>query len=410
MKRVRGLFLALLGALFLICSDNNMFQVPSIYAAEITISDSNVYLTLGSKKITHTLKVNNVSANGKITYKSLNPKIAKVNSKGKITAVSGGLTKIETTVTSGKNEKVFVTEVRVYDPISSIELMVDNGAVANRLRKNVSYQIGYECKTVGGTNANTTNIIHYEVLTGTGKPTENAKISEKGVFTAKKVGNYYIKVKVFENRSVYENWLANPIKYQKKILAEDDLLVSVAAKSGFALEAKTLAGWSLSLPKSYEAKVTKNTKKVKQITISPATQKGKTFSSNISIMAETSSTVLNFDDMALYAEFMYTEDEILENLEGEELAKNVSISDFKTETVKSDSLKYWKMSYNMHLDGVGTQKVNGSGKAVFHHEMYLMCFDHTMILIHVNDMGEALQPNISDTAEQLVKKSKFTEQ
>ncbi len=113
-----------------VVSNPDTASAAKVKVKKVTVkspSGKTAYVAKGKKvKLTTTVKVTpNKSANKKVTYKSANSRIAKVNSKGQITGVKVGNTKI--TVTSKKNRK----------KKASIKVVVKNVSVS-KVKLNVS--------------------------------------------------------------------------------------------------------------------------------------------------------------------------------------------------------------------------------------------------------------------------------
>ena len=79
--------------------------------------------TLGTKKVgkyNNTLQLRVTGASGKVTWKSSNTKIAKVDANGKVTAVSDPSHKVSTvTITATNGKKTATCKVKVEDPINA---------------------------------------------------------------------------------------------------------------------------------------------------------------------------------------------------------------------------------------------------------------------------------------------------
>ena len=120
-------------------------------------------------KGTASIKATVTNGNGKTTYRSNNAKVAKVNSKGEITALKAGTAKI--TVTNGEASKVFT--VKVLNPkLSKKSLKLKNG-------KNFTLKITGK---IGKVKFSTSN-------------KKVATVNSKGKIVAKKKGNAVITVK-----------------------------------------------------------------------------------------------------------------------------------------------------------------------------------------------------------------------
>lgn len=93
--------------------------VSTVEAAKVKISKSKLYLTKGKSEI---LKIKGTSS--KVKWTTSNKKIAKVNSKGKVTGVSKGTT----TITAKVNGKKYKCKVTIETPsLSSNSIVLING-------------------------------------------------------------------------------------------------------------------------------------------------------------------------------------------------------------------------------------------------------------------------------------------
>jgi transglutaminase-like putative cysteine protease len=84
--------------------------------AKVTPTKKTLYLNKPKKKtvaIKTSISSDAKELGYKISYKSKNPKIAKVSKKGKVTAISKGKATISTTIQIGDNKKTFITAITV---------------------------------------------------------------------------------------------------------------------------------------------------------------------------------------------------------------------------------------------------------------------------------------------------------
>ena len=127
-------------------------------------------------KLTTTVKVTpNKSANKKVTYKSANSRIAKVNSKGQITGVKVGNTKITVTSKKNRKKKASIKVVVKNVSVSKVKLNVSKVTLAVGAKKTLK-------ATISPKSASKT-------IQWTTSKKKVATVSAKGVVKGKKEGS-----------------------------------------------------------------------------------------------------------------------------------------------------------------------------------------------------------------------------
>ncbi len=147
-----------------------------------------VVLSKSSKTLnvsdTYTLKATVVPAdasNKSVTWKSSNSKVAKVSSKGVVTAVGKGTAKITVTTKDGKRKDVCTVKVK-YTPVKSLKLSKSSLTLDAGTSKKLSY-------TISPSNASNKNV------TWSSSNKKVAKVSSSGKVTAVSAGTATITCK-----------------------------------------------------------------------------------------------------------------------------------------------------------------------------------------------------------------------
>lgn len=161
-------------------SNDVISQAAGKKATSITLNANSKSLTVGESYQLKVKKIKPATADKSVTYKSSNTKVAKVSSKGKVTAKKAGKTTI--TAISKTNKKVKVAcKIQVYAKVKSVSLNYKEKKIktgetfelkAKVLPKNAKQQVTYS-------SSNTS----VAVVSGTGKVT--GKKEGKAVITVK---------------------------------------------------------------------------------------------------------------------------------------------------------------------------------------------------------------------------------
>ncbi len=214
-------------------------------------SGKTAYIAKGKKiKLTATVKVApNKKANKKVTYKSANKKIAKVNSKGQVKGVRAGSTKI--TVTSKKNSKKKAT----------IKVVVKKAAVkkVKLNKKTASVAVGGKVK-LKATVSPTKNVSKKIQWTSSRKKV--ATVSSKGVVKGKKEGTATITAKAADGSGKKATCKVTVGAGIKSMSVENTRVLKVTLSSKATLKAADFAVQQRSNPKR---KYT-TTKEIDQVT------------------------------------------------------------------------------------------------------------------------------------------------
>ncbi|MBR1691428.1 MAG: Ig-like domain-containing protein, partial [Lachnospiraceae bacterium] len=153
--------------------DDSIATKVSVAAAGYT---GTTYTLVKGKTLTLTPTVSPAKASQKVTYKSNNTKVAKVNEKGKVTAVKAGTAKITVSATDGSGKKQTVTVKVVGKAVANKALTLKKKTAVLR-KKGASAQI-----TIGSITKGTTDKITYKVTSGS----KLISVDKLGVVKAKK--------------------------------------------------------------------------------------------------------------------------------------------------------------------------------------------------------------------------------
>ena len=163
-----------------VVSNPDTASAAKVKVKKVTVkspSGKTAYVAKGKKvKLTTTVKVTpNKSANKKVTYKSANSRIAKVNSKGQITGVKVGNTKITVTSKKNKKKKASIKVVVKNVSVSKVKLNVSKVTLAVGAKKTLK-------ATISPKSASKT-------IQWTTSKKKVATVSAKGVVKGKKEGS-----------------------------------------------------------------------------------------------------------------------------------------------------------------------------------------------------------------------------
>lgn len=163
-----------------VVSNPDTASAAKVKVKKVTVkspSGKTAYVAKGKKvKLTTTVKVTpNKSANKKVTYKSANSRIAKVNSKGQITGVKVGNTKITVTSKKNRKKKASIKVVVKNVSVSKVKLNVSKVTLAVGAKKTLK-------ATISPKSASKT-------IQWTTSKKKVATVSAKGVVKGKKEGS-----------------------------------------------------------------------------------------------------------------------------------------------------------------------------------------------------------------------------
>lgn len=195
-------------------------------ASKPSLNSTNKYLHLGvEKKDTFNFNINNKGKGWQYYWESSDEDVVTVNEKnGVVKAVGVGKATITCYITDADDEEVATLEatVTVRDNIKELEIVPPKGVDAYKVGE--EYDFNRNFKTVSGSTKKTSAITRWTV-----EP-EGAEIDDKGVFVASKAGEYTITARAFQSKAKYNDWKADPVKYEEYVLDTDETTVVVAAE------------------------------------------------------------------------------------------------------------------------------------------------------------------------------------
>lgn len=192
-------------------------------ASKPSLNSTNKYLHLGvEKKDTFNFNINNKGKGWQYYWESSDEDVVTVNEKnGVVKAVGVGKATITCYITDADDEEVATLEatVTVRDNIKELEIVPPKGVDAYKVGK--EYDFNRNFKTVSGSTKKTSAITRWTV-----EP-EGAEIDDKGVFVASKAGEYTITARAFQSKAKYNDWKADPVKYEEYVLTTAEYKVKV---------------------------------------------------------------------------------------------------------------------------------------------------------------------------------------
>jgi hypothetical protein len=191
------------------------------------LNASSKYLYLGvDKKDEFDFNISNKVTGWKYLWTSANEDVASVNKKnGLVTAEAAGKTKISVVITDKKGEEVdeLTATVTVRDNIKT--LTITNLPTDGKVAVGVAHDFNRSYVTVANKTKGSEGVTRWSV-----SPSEGATISDMGVFTATKAGEYTITARAFQSKSKYTSWLTDATKYASYVTSnEATYKVTVAA-------------------------------------------------------------------------------------------------------------------------------------------------------------------------------------
>lgn len=192
-------------------------------ASKPSLNSTNKYLHLGvEKKDTFNFNINNKGKGWQYYWESSDEDVVTVNEKnGVVKAVGVGKATITCYITDADDEEVATLEatVTVRDNIKELEIVPPKGVDAYKVGE--EYDFNRNFKTVSGSTKKTSAITRWTV-----EP-EGAEIDDKGVFVASKAGEYTITARAFQSKAKYNDWKADPVKYEEYVLTTAEYKVKV---------------------------------------------------------------------------------------------------------------------------------------------------------------------------------------
>ncbi len=381
-------------------------RVYSVLAQEPEISDTAVILYLKEGGITQKqLSVSGLPKGAKLSWSSNDPSIVTVDKNGLIAAAGAGKTTVVCTVTlpDGSTKKL-KTSVRVRDNICEITLALVGTSRVNALRKAVDYELSYTCRTVAGTNRNTSNVIYYEVLTPKGAVSVNASVTD-GVFRASSCAPYIVRCYAFETENAMKKWLTDRQKYSGYVLASDSLNLTVTPEN-FRTETTILSDWQMELPPSYIVEEQDSGEGGTIIGISALNSEKLAAVSNIQIMVDKTGDTPDFEQLKRTMKLVYTKKMLQNSWKAVYHAGAATIKSFSLETTELGGKSVVRLVYEIDLKNIRLTFEEAAdieiSRLSFRNAIYTWYDGDEHITVTVTDALENLQPNISDAAERLV--------
>jgi hypothetical protein len=191
------------------------------------LNASSKYLYLGvDGKDEFDFNISNKVKGWKYLWTSANEDVASVNKKnGLTTAEAAGKTKISVVITDKDGEEVdeLTATVTVRDNIKT--LTITNLPTDGKVAVGVAHDFNRSYVTVANKTKGSEGVTRWSV-----SPSEGATISDMGVFTATKAGEYTITARAFQSKAKYTSWLADATKYASYVTSnEATYKVTVAA-------------------------------------------------------------------------------------------------------------------------------------------------------------------------------------
>ncbi len=193
-------------------------------APKLNASDKTLHLGVDGKD-EFDFNISNKVTGWKYKWSSANKDVATVNkSNGITTATGAGKTKVSVVITDKKGEEVaeLTATVLVRDNIK--ELTITNLPEDGKVAVGVAHDFNRSYVTVANKKKGSQAITRWSV-----SPSEDATITDSGVFTANKAGEYTITARSFQSKAKYTSWLTDATKYASYVTAEATYKVTVAS-------------------------------------------------------------------------------------------------------------------------------------------------------------------------------------
>ncbi|MDF2944844.1 MAG: hypothetical protein K0S01_3702 [Herbinix sp.] len=187
------------------------------------LNATKVYLHLDPKSTNdYDFNVSNKVSGWKYKWTSKNADVASVESNGLVTAEGVGTTTVSVAISNkGEAVKTLKATVVVRDNIKSLK--ITNTPVGDKLAVGKANDFNRSFVTASGSTKKTSGITRWSVKE------EGATITDSGLFTATKAGEYTITANAFQSTAKYSSWLADSTKYASYVTATTTYTVKVAA-------------------------------------------------------------------------------------------------------------------------------------------------------------------------------------
>jgi len=191
------------------------------------LNASSKYLYLGvDKKDEFDFNISNKVKGWKYLWTTANDDVVSINKKnGLVTAEAAGKTKVSVVITDKSGEEVdeLTATVTVRDNIKTLTLT--NLPTDGKVAVGVAHDFNRSYVTVANKTKGSQAITRWSV-----EPKDSASITDMGVFTATKAGEYTITARAFQSKSKYTSWLTDATKYASYVTSnEATYKVTVAA-------------------------------------------------------------------------------------------------------------------------------------------------------------------------------------
>lgn len=238
-------------------------EAASLKAKKIVLNSKSESLIVGKSVTLKVAKVSPTTASKKVTWKSSNTKIAKVNKNGKVTAVAAG--KATITAVSKTDKKIKATcKIQVYPQGTKAKKLVLNKTSVKMVQ---GKKLTLKVSKVAPIGAN-------KKVTWTSSKKSVATVNSKGKVTAKKAGTAVIKAISVDNKKVVAKCKVKV--YAKTIKLENNGMEYYERKVGdeFTVSAEVTSPVSGASPvtwKSSNSKIAKVTSKGKVTCVAAGT-------------------------------------------------------------------------------------------------------------------------------------------
>ena len=192
-------------------------------APKLSATTKYLYLDVDGKNV-YDFNISNKVTGWKYLWSSANEDVAEVNAKNGVTTATGaGKTTVSVVITDKDGEEFdeLTATVIVRDNIK--ELTITNLPTDGKVAVGVAHDFNRSYVTVANKTKGTSGITRWSV------DSTDATITDMGVFTATKAGEYTITARAFQSKAKYTSWLSDATKYASYVTAETTYKVTVAA-------------------------------------------------------------------------------------------------------------------------------------------------------------------------------------
>lgn len=296
--------------------------------------------------------------------------------------------------------------------LSSASLsFLDKKVLRNALAKNTAYELNPVLKDSEGVVCTDKYYLYYEVLNRKGEISSSATI-ENGFFKATACAGYTIRLLCFYNKKSCEAWLADPVKYEKKVLKIVSLPVTVTTKKYTEYE-ETVSGYNLCLPSKYFLAEQDETKKGMICSVNTMFG-GIPAVSNIHITVNQTSGEPSFELLRQSMSQAFTKSHLQSQWMDAYPAKSCYIGNLTKKTVTLGGKKVYEITYDVVLKKIKFEFPESVDLVIerleFHNTLYTWYDGAEHISVNVIDAYESLQPNVTEAARRLVEKFEKTEE